>query len=190
MLDASNAPADTIHISYDNTEYWVAPWCAWRGYMPAGTSKCVDIPADALNRFLSMNEVEQYIIPTDISQWELISSCEQQYCIINGDTDLYRNSPDCACAMGTLQPGTYLFYEYYDNERDMITPKAQIAIFDHAVGYMSVHAAGVFENVIDTTHATFQSYTMRTPEYTVTHEAANISHLPTNIRSLYVYKLK
>lgn len=188
LFDASTAPTSALHIAYGGNEYWVGPWCAWRGYMPAGTGKCVDIPTELFNRFLTLDEANKYIIPTDITQWELISDCNTFICQ-GSDVDFRNNPKECACVTGTLQPGTYLFFERYSGGSAPYI-NAQIAIFNHAVGYVSMHASSVFSSLIDTEHETFVSYTLETAKYNSNTRHANVTNLPTADFTLSVYKLK
>lgn len=189
MYDVNTIPApqNSVRIAYDDTDYWIVPWCAWRQYMPTGTQECADIPPELFNRFLTLEEANKYIIPTDIQQWELISNCTSQPCKESGID--HRNNPEkCACIMGTLQPGTYLFVEHYNTGG--VFCNAQIAIFDHPVGYASMHAYGIFENLIDTEHETFVSYTLKTPYYTNNIQHTNITNLPLSGLAIAVYKLR
>ena len=185
------APTNTVRVLYQGKTYWLGPWCAWRRYLSAIGPECIDIPEDALNRFLTLAEVNKYIVPTDISQWELISVCNEMLGLekCNKDIEVAKNMPECGCAAGTLQPGAYLFREYYYQSGNGPWPKSQIVIFDHPVGYRSQHSRGVFESLIDTEHETFESYTLATPYYTSVQESTNVANMP-SVHNIYVYRLK
>jgi hypothetical protein len=135
----------------------------------------------------------------------MISCCFGQTIAGGGDISQV-NNPANGCATGTIGPGTYLFVERYQNniysagnidsvtgEPDMIS-SAHIAVFDHPVGYKSMHGAGIFHNFVDANNAVFTSYTMMFPpgSWTANENNVNISSISDEIgpANLCVYELR
>ena len=177
-IDDLLPPDESLRIGYNNKEYWAGSWCPWWQYIPAGTNECTDIPMEMYNRYLTMEEAKQYNIPSDINAWELISAC--------GNT-----ASTGACAIGTLQPGKYFIFDRYSS----IGTHAQIALFDHPVGYKSQHSGNYFETTIDTENEVYQKATLPqvsgayASSWSTNINAANISNRPTTT-NLYIYRMK
>ena len=41
-LFAGTAPANTLRVDYNNTNYWLGPWCPAGTYLASGTTECRD----------------------------------------------------------------------------------------------------------------------------------------------------
>jgi hypothetical protein len=125
------------------------------------------------NKVLTLDEVNDLIPPTQIAQWRRISCCGSH----SGTSMTWGtvNLPENGCAIGTIGPGTYLFTERYgdagpycsgvtDSTGTVIgCTSANIAVFDHKVGYKSMHGEGVYHNFVDTNNETFTSWTLHFP---------------------------
>lgn len=184
------APANSLHIEHDNTEYWVGVWCDWWPHLVNGHADCGPT-LKLTNKFLTLAEVNKYITPTDISQWELISACSDQYANCGGKIPNPNPTGSCECAAGTLQPGIYLFFNHYANyaQNNAYGHITRIAIFDHTVSYKSTHAAGIYQTSIDTQHEEYESPNLSNSGHTNTSVNTNISGLPDEM-NLYIYRLK
>lgn len=121
-----------------------------------------------INKFLSLNEVYQFVPETDSSAWHQISCCNTQYPAVSPSNSDALNNPDNACATGTIGPGAYLFMAYYphSNKTDCISgakntfSNAYIILFDHPVSYASIHGNNVFQHFIDTEHPNYTKWTI------------------------------
>ena len=183
------APENSLRISFNDTNYWVGPWCAAGTYRLPGTRECtpcgighyctggshraacsggaiacpgvnhgMDATTELANKILTADEVNQYMPATDISQWKLLSSCQEMPCSRTFVDYGVLDDISCACARGVIGPGTYLFIGDYVGQSLL---SAYIAVFDHPVEYGSFHANGIFYNAIDTEHIPYQTYNVR-----------------------------
>ncbi|MBD5400585.1 hypothetical protein HDR61_02470 [bacterium] len=139
-----------------------------------------------LNKFMNIDEVNEFMPATDFSEWKEISCCGNKVDDgTGGSANISR-----ACAHGTIGPGTYLFVARYSlttlTEPDSISgingtnANAFIAVFDHPVGYASIHWNNVLQHFVDTEHAQYEAYTMSTtPLYAwqVNKNETNVSNL-------------
>ncbi|MDR1338304.1 MAG: hypothetical protein LBJ73_04745, partial [Rickettsiales bacterium] len=155
-----------------------------------------------MNRILTFSEVNAYIPATDISQWQKLSGCGTQ--MPGGEGAV--NNIGAACAYGVIGPGTYMFVQRYpcsiyvpSGTVDPLTGECghaniYLAVFDHAVGYRSVHVSGVYKNLVDVDHAPYQAYTMQIPAgaWTTNTNQTNVSNIIQEVptTSLYVFELK
>jgi hypothetical protein len=111
-----------------------------------------------INKILTLDEVNSLIPATDISQWEKISNCNRYETIPSGCSWFFPDGPDTAigCDLGSIGPGTYMFAKNYEN-----TGYAEeIAVFDHAIGYKSLHICNFYDTALDTANSVYKSYTM------------------------------
>lgn len=210
------APKNTLRISYNDTQYWLGPWCEPGSYLPPDKTECTSCgigyyctggmarsacdggiiscrtpnnatnltaPDVVLNHFLTLDEVIESDIPqTDMTQWTLLSQCNNIICY-NVPDRLYNT--DCGCDVGTLEPGTYLFLTNYSKT----SKNAEIAVFDHPVGYMIQHSTGVYAVLIDTNNPTYIAYTLQSLAYTSSVNNTNIIGVEEPGGGLYIYKL-
>jgi hypothetical protein len=176
--------------------------CTYGAIACTGTSHTYDaalpsIAQGTVNKVLTKNEVDALIPPTTISQWKRISCCNTQFL----GTPSEINTPNYGCAMGTIGPGTYLFVERYPagGNIDSITGEegvssAHIVVFDHSVGYKSMHGYDIFNTFVDTNNATFTSYILGLPQgsWSDNINNANVSNIGSEIENfnLCVYELK
>jgi hypothetical protein len=168
-----------------------------------GVNHTADVLADSslVNRVLTMSEVEENIPDTDITQWKRLSCCA------HGSGDLSTiNTPGTGCAHGSIGPGTYLFVSRYVTAVGAAVDKLDsldgsenvssvyIGIFDHAVGYKTIHANNVFNNFVDTENAEFVSYTIKIPvdPWYRNENVSNISNIPSEVGAynICVYELR
>lgn len=140
--------------------------CTYGTFSCPGTGATTDGPMPdgaPLNKFMTLDEVNEFVPATDISQWRKISCCASQVSH-NGDVNDIAN----ACASGDLGPGTYLFVNRYtvSGYKDSLTGEstgisnAHIAVFDHTVQYRTVTTMNIFQHFIDTENYPYQSWTI------------------------------
>lgn len=157
-----------------------------------------------LNRFLTLDEVNKFFPVTDFSDWRLLSNCGEHL----GATSDDLTSPNIlskACASGTIGPGAYLFVTRYrgggvSSFTDCVSDtyggitSAFIAVFNHPVGYASIHGVSIFQHFVDTEHAQYETYTISSSRgWNTNRNETNISNLinlPEESRLLAVYELK
>lgn len=154
-------------------------------------------PAGApVNTFMNLDDVKKYIPATDISQWRMVSCCREQSpggVFADWHNPETLNDARAACANGTLGPGTYLFTTQYSYSDGRDTPidsiaggvgnaSAFIAVFDHSVGYRSIHGNSLFQHFVDTNNAAYQSWTISTAptdgNWFVNKNETNVSNIP------------
>lgn len=154
-------------------------------------------PAGApINTFMNLDDVKKYIPATDISQWRMVSCCREQSpggVFADWHNPETLNDARAACANGTLGPGTYLFTTQYSYSDGRDTPidsiaggvgnaSAFIAVFDHSVGYRSIHGNSLFQHFVDTNNAAYQSWTISTAptdgNWFVNKNETNVSNIP------------
>jgi len=188
--------------------------CTWGACGCNSATNATDSMAPAacggmLNRLLTLDEVNAYIPPTDISQWRMISCCSTQAPggVMGSWSSSIVNDINAACANGSIGPGTYLFVQRYSYNQYVpagsIDPlsgqpgqsNSYIAVFDHTVGYHSVHGGGIFNNLVDTAHAAFQTYTLAIPianGWNVTTNRTNVANIASvvGLTQLCVFELK
>ncbi len=161
-----------------------------------------------INTRMKLADVEKYIPPTYIDQWQEITCCYT----LHMDAD-YRwpetvNDVNNACASGVIGPGTYLFVTRYPggDSSDLINgsdslsggpgkSSAYIAVFDHRVEYRSVNGNNIFHHFVDGAHFPYESYTVAFPDYDniwANEIAVNVSGIDVTVspRSLCVFELK
>lgn len=184
--------------------------CTYGAISCNGTNHSTDpttVATDApINTFLTLDQVNEFIPTTDFSDWHQVSRCADYLGAAFNDPDSLRGTSH-ACAHGTIGPGTYLFIarygpsQYVSEFNDSINgtnaqiTNAFIVVFDHPVGYASIHGIDVFQHFVDTEHPEYQDPVISsTPVYgwKKNINATNISNLtdlPNDIK-LYVYELK
>lgn len=241
-LYTDTAPANTLRIQIDDTNYWLGEYCTPGTYAAAGTNTCIacgighyctggharktctygavscpgtthstDAPPPdgataAINNFMSQEQVNQYIPPTDISQWEILS-CASNMCSADSTNPDTINLPGVYTTEGTIGPGTYLFIARYLGNAFIQTPDSlepdkkgtttiKMAVFNKPVGVRAIHGNNIFQFFVDTEHAPYQAYTISStpigawPQNT---NASNVSNIPSVIPlsySLCVLELK
>ncbi|MDE6571413.1 MAG: hypothetical protein K2L95_04335 [Alphaproteobacteria bacterium] len=175
------------------------------GIIACPTTRAVaDATTTLVNRVLSADEINTNVPVTDLSQWRQISCCSTIY----GDyySTLSQNLSAVntvrGCANGVLGPGTYLFTVRTDAFcAGMTDPfggaancaySANIAIFDHAVSYKTIHAENVFFHFLDIDGPTFTGWDFQIPTnwYCITDIRANVTGLAAVPRTMCVYELK
>jgi len=181
----NRAPCTYGAISCSNTNH------ASDGTMPDGAP---------INKFMTLDEVNEFMPITYFSNWGLLSRC---YNFGLGTPDELTTGTSHACAAKTIGPGTYLFIARYNstNYIDSINgcndhfSNAFIAVFDHPVGYISVHGKDIYQHFVDTDHAQYEKYTISTRPIGGWNQNINATNIPNlnqmpHTAELYVYELK
>ncbi len=149
--------------------------------MPTGTE-------NIYNRILTMSEVETYLPPTTLDDWEKI------YLGLRYDStkpcDMSPNDPHASEINFILTPGTYLvLHRRYGDATSVssdaicgipyVAATAYIIIFDHNVSYRPIGACNQIFNYFDTNNTPFKEYTLRIPDrFHITNEnITNINNL-------------
>lgn len=184
--------------------------CTYGAISCPGINHATDaaLPAGAVvNVFMTSDDVNTYIPPTDITQWAKISCCSTY---APGGTLADSNIPDSlnnkntACADGIIGPGTYLFVARYPTTQfdtsDCMTAtpglsNAFVAVFDHAVGHRIIHGNNVFQHFVDVNNAPYQSWTISTApvgHWLQNTNQTNVSNIPAQATGLTmcVFELK
>lgn len=241
-LYTDTAPANTLRIQIDDTNYWLGEYCTPGTYAAAGTNTCIacgighyctggharktctygavscpgtthstDAPPPdgataAINNFMSQEQVNQYIPPTDISQWKKIMRRIQG---MNPNITWYDsdsiNIAEENSAAGIIGPGTYLFVSRYNNfgdkpdslESDKTgVSTTKIAVFSKPVGVRAIHGNNIFQFFVDTEHAPYQAYTISSTPiggWMQNQNTANVSNIPSTTPlgwELNIFELK
>ncbi len=180
--------------------------CTYGAISCPGTNHATDPAAPAgapINTLMTLEQVNEFMPVTDISQWTQISKCNKFIHATYAEPESV-NNPDNACAHGVIGPGTYLFLSRYPTPgyTDSISgvpgiSQAFIAVFDHPVEYRSVHGNNIFQHFVDTNHAQYETWTLTTGGCVgcwtyVNTNATNISNLADTDFDLQlsVYELK
>lgn len=170
-----------------------------------GTNAASDVASPTLvNRLLTADEINTNVPSTNLSQWRQISCCA------GTDNDYYNTLQQDwsavnsvrGCAGGVLNPGTYLFtvrtgsfcssatdpFDGYAN----CAYSANLAVFDHAVSYKTIHAANVFYHFLDIDGTEFTDWDIHVPggHFCDVDIRANVDGLANVPRSMCVYELK
>lgn len=170
----------------------------------SGTGATTDAPMPAsapVNKFMTLDEVNEFMPVTDFSDWRQISCCSVWISSATSAQPETLNNVSNACASGTIGPGTYLFTMYYNASGETGAPSANIyyhaviAVFDHPVAYASIHGNNIYQHFVDTEHSQYTARTISTRpigswqvnknETNIT----NISDLP-EVQNLCVFELK
>ena len=169
-----------------------------RHQLPAGA---------AVNVFMTSDDVNTYIPPTDITQWAKISCCSTYApggALADSNIPDSLNNKNTACADGIIGPGTYLFVARYPTTQfdtsDCMTAtpglsNAFVAVFDHAVGHRIIHGNNVFQHFVDVNNAPYQSWTISTApvgHWLQNTNQTNVSNIPAQATGLTmcVFELK
>ena len=162
--------------------------------MPIGTE-------NIYNRILTMSEVETYLPPTTLDDWEEIYfGMPQKYNL--GDPEQCSRSPNDPLASDTdiiLNPGTYLvihrFWEpnspYFSSSdafygEPYASATAYIIIFDHKVSYRDIGYCSHVGNYFDINNTPFNAYTLQIPQsyYATNENVTNIENLGDDLKRL------
>ncbi|MDR0741698.1 MAG: hypothetical protein LBF28_02905 [Rickettsiales bacterium] len=155
--------------------------------------------ASSVDKILTMDEINNFVPATNISQWRRLSCCNRH----EGATVNISHVNDSAfgCATGTIGPGTYLFITRYigygtadslDGGNNSVS-SVNMMVFDRKVGYKSMHASSVFDNFVDVNNDVFQSYTHKIPggSWNANQNISNVSDIVSEVGyNICVYELK
>ncbi|MBR1380778.1 MAG: hypothetical protein IJ560_04320 [Alphaproteobacteria bacterium] len=134
------------------------------------------------NRTLTLDEVNNYVPESDMSQWELVSSCldetliTKQSLIMPEVTDICNTAQTLphvkdttGCNYEPLSPGTYLFTNYLSVGSFCKNGAAwsNIAVFTHPVSYKIIHVCNIWNIFLDTNHSEFTKYNIKLPQSSV-----------------------
>jgi hypothetical protein len=145
------------------------------------------VPANSL---LTLSQVNQYVAPTDVSQWKRIACSRRSASGISlSDPNSINNAT--GFVTGTIGPGIYFLIS--NNKTETTTQNlSNIVVFDHAVGYKIMHNSTweVFHVFIDTDNAVFQRYNLTNASWSIANYT-NVSNIVSGTPAeICIYELK